>query len=779
MPSPVPTPTRPPRVVRDASPDALGRFDRRRSRRRRTWLLALGLGVLGLAVLAVAAVLAGAWYAEDKARTKLAELGARAGLQLGVGAVVLEPGSNVEVRDLVVTDPDGAVVLARIGRVVTDLTLGALRDGQRMPGRVVLDGLDVDFTDMERWKRAIERYRGRPKEQAEGPVKNTLPSLAFAGATFHIPDPISGVPLSLTEVDVRLEPPGRDGEARARLAFRGLLEGKHRIVLDALLDPQNLRSEGGFTFDPPLEVAIGELGAKVRIGSVYAKQNERFRARDLAITLPGPDEQGETVVTVGSVEVSSPLEGTHTFFGRPLRVDVNDVTARDTSGRFKGLVGTAAHVAVDFGSGSLNQLPARLQKVVVDNAAGELGAWLVGSTVHRIELVTDGVDLNAPLAKLTSLVVMGADLAAVIPAPGAGLSGNPLYRKLEALLAPTAAPGGPTEDPPPRRSSGRRGAGKPRRAGPDAIPAAAAEAPEDEALPAAPEAAGTVADDVGPPLPVGKVSQAADAAARSIHTRLRGLFGDRDPPLLVLKESALTVLGRAPNCDPALDTGCDPFTPAFELQRFSAGLTTDPESGALVGTVTGRFYEPTPGAAGAPTPDPDDGAFLLEGRIARGGGFDRAKVKFKGRKLAGQLTRVWDSFRVSENSAVDFDLTITPNATGRGVTLTGTGGVRDLGFFAPRIHGSPVDGLQVESDLTASYDFDSDTLSLEVPRLVIADQLNLRVAATLERVRATFFGASTGDGAAGEPTEPSRRRRPRLDFKVEMPRQDCDHIIAA
>lgn len=60
----------------------------RRARPRR-WPLAVGLSLLALAVLAVGAVLGLAWYAEDRARTKLGELGARAGLAIRAGAIVL------------------------------------------------------------------------------------------------------------------------------------------------------------------------------------------------------------------------------------------------------------------------------------------------------------------------------------------------------------------------------------------------------------------------------------------------------------------------------------------------------------------------------------------------------------------------------------------------------------------------------------------------------------------------------------------------------------------
>ena len=407
----------------------------RRPGRKRAWALGITLTLLALAIGAVGLVLWGAWYAEDKARTKIAELGARAGLSITVGSVVIEPYSFIEVRDVVVTDPSDDVVLARIARVVTDLTLGDVKSGRRMPGQVALEGLEADFTDVGRWRRALERYRGKAPPKAEPTARTVPPTVTFAGARFWVPDPVSGVPLEITAAAARLAPPA-DGR-RFAVSFQGLLEGKTRILVDARLDPQGQDNEGGLTFDPPIDVAAGEGGLHVGLESAYVKQGERVRLRGVRASLP--NGQSASADSVELVQMDK----------QPFPAGTLHLEATGTRGAGFGVSGTAGRVAVDIAPGSANQIPARIRRITVERASGDIGEALAAASVARVEVTTEGIPLAAPLSKVSEIQVSGADVALVLPTADE-LSSSPFAKPLRALLGATqGAGGGPAEVAPP------------------------------------------------------------------------------------------------------------------------------------------------------------------------------------------------------------------------------------------------------------------------------------------------------------------------------------------
>lgn len=656
-------------------------------------------------MLCVGAVLYLAWYAEDRARTKLSELGSRAGLAIEVGAIVLEPRHFVEIRDMVVTDPDDAVVLARISRVATDLTLGEARDGKRIPGRVALHGLELDFTDLGRWKRALARWRGADKPKPEGTTKATLPVLEFSGATFHVPDPVGGSPLTLSDVSARLAPPGASVEGadatRFRLALSGVLEGKHRLSVDVLLDLQGGKHEGGLTFDPPLAMAQGPGGPTATLEGVFVAAGDRVRARGLRLSL-GPED----TVSVGTVELAFP-EGTSgslraDLLALPLKLELRDVLAQ-----VQGASASAGRVHVDLAAGRLNQLPQRVRRVAVEKGAVDGGDLLVAATLGSLELSLDGFDASAPLHQLSALTANGLDLAGALPDRQRVAGSRVVARLRELMRLPTTAGGGPAEAEPPQPLS-------------------------------------------------------ADKAAQKAHALLGRLFGDRPPPPITLEDATVALLAG------------EPLAPVAIVQRFTATLRH--EGGVVIGKVDGQLHE---------LATAEDGTFGVEVRMGAGGQLESAHLKLAGSKLAHQLTRVWESFRVTESTRVALDLTLKPergedvegppaavptHALAGRFTVSGKAAVSNLGFFAPRIHGTEVTGIEVDSELVATWDGQADQLVLEVPRVEVGGDLTLRLSATVDRVLATFaprlLGLETG-------------RKLKFSAKLDVPRQDCGGLISA
>ena len=83
-----------------------------------------------LAALAGAALFGGLWYVEKRALEKLAAISDRAGVDIRVGSILIEPGARVELRDVEVSDTDDDINLLRVQRVVLDLTFEDLVAGR-------------------------------------------------------------------------------------------------------------------------------------------------------------------------------------------------------------------------------------------------------------------------------------------------------------------------------------------------------------------------------------------------------------------------------------------------------------------------------------------------------------------------------------------------------------------------------------------------------------------------------------------------------------------------
>ncbi|HIN86413.1 MAG TPA: hypothetical protein EYN06_08025 [Myxococcales bacterium] len=163
--------------------------------------------------------------------------------------------------------------------------------------------------------------------------------------------------------------------------------------------------------------------------------------------------------------------------------------------------------------------------------------------------------------------------------------------------------------------------------------------------------------------------------------------------------------------------------------------------------ISGRLHELATG---------DQGRFNVVARAKSDGRLESATIKLSGTKLAAQLAQLSDKIRITERSSLTVDLDLKPHADGKGITLAGSVGMKDVGFYAPRVHGTLVDGLSLQADLTADLSLANDTLTLDMPRIVVNDKAIFRMMASVERL----------DG-----------RLPKLDVKLKMPAQSCQGLV--
>jgi hypothetical protein len=163
--------------------------------------------------------------------------------------------------------------------------------------------------------------------------------------------------------------------------------------------------------------------------------------------------------------------------------------------------------------------------------------------------------------------------------------------------------------------------------------------------------------------------------------------------------------------------------------------------------VSGRLHELATG---------DQGRFNVMVRAKSDGRLESATVKLSGSKLASQLARLSDKIRLTDRSSLTLDLDLKPHADGGGVTVAGSIKMQDVGFYAPRIHGTLVDGLSLQTDLTADLDIVNDKLTLDMPRIVVNETALFRMVAVIERL----------DG-----------RLPKLSVKLKLPKQGCQGLL--
>ncbi|MFT5431245.1 MAG: hypothetical protein ACI9OJ_001924 [Myxococcota bacterium] len=669
------------------------RAHRVRRRRWRVWLLGLGIFLLALLAIAGAAVLGGAWYIEGKALDKLTEIGARAGLDVQAAGVVIEPGSRLEIFGLVVADPSDGAVLLRADRVVTDLTFDDLRAGRRRPTDVVIVGLQADFSQPERWKKAAEHYRSRKREGPRSGAKRELPRIRFSGATVHVPDylndPSGLATMILKDVAARFEPT-LGGSGRFYAGASATLPEGRRSELTLYLDPKGDNHEAGITFEPELTVRIPG-GPPVSIAAAYVKGRELIRFRDVNVVVSPSRFLSAKHIEIG-VKPGDLLPGapmTVTLRQLETGFDGSSLAANALTVEFDGETGAADDAG---GLASLRtavdpkQVLARVRRVVLTHS--EVDARPLSLDMQAVEIAIDlaGIDTKKPLASVAQVALSAADIDWVLPGAKQA-AGIPYYRQVQSFLM-----------------------------GKDAPPILDEEAPD--------------------PRGGGPMSPVVPGSGSTTRPSLTAVLGD-SRPTLTLADGTLAL--RAQGSSEA----------AFLVQGLSASILPGAEGKAVTASVKGRLQELATG---------ESGSFLLEATTGSDGGLQKARVKLAGSKLAHQVARFSDNIRLSAESSLSVDLTVTPHAEGRGLTATGTLGLANMGFEARRIHGTPVDGLEVEAEVTLDFDPEANRFTLDAPRIQIANKAHIRLAATVENLDADM---------------------PKLDVRLRLPSQPCDDVISA
>ena len=642
-------------------------------RRRRRWPL-VALVLLGvLCAVAVAVLLGGAWYIEKTAREKLQKYADRAGVTLEVGALILEPGSLAELRGVTVSDPhDGDALMFSATHIITDLSFDDLKAGQRMPTEVVLVGLEADLSEPKRFSDALERFRSSGKQDASSQKKRALPRVRFEGATLTVPDPMGGDRIRLEDVDAQLKRDASSGDERWQIALEARLGGsQQRFRTDVRLDPKNGDHELGVTFEPPFRVP-GLTGIELTVGSVFASARTGVRAYDVTVRHANGAHGTVRSVTVALDDV------------RPRGTGAVEAVLRDVEGEAFGATGSGRSIRVSLAAGPLSEALNRVRRVVVDDVSLDAPSLLAAVDSTSLTLAFNGIDREAPLARLQSVELLEADVGVVLPPPSEARK-VPYYREIQAFLLGQSmhAGGGPSEPSAP----------------------AATQPTAKQALPTA-----------------------------RIRNRLKALLGAARPTISVVDGSlALMIPGDE--------------EPAIFVQGLNANLKPGAAGGTLEGAVSGQLEQTATG---------EKGRFHVSAKASEGGAIETVHVSLSGSKLAHQIARLSPSIRLMRQSSLSINVDITPHATGSGLTVAGKVGLTDMGFFAPRIHGTPVDGLRVEADLHLDVFPDQDRLTLDAPRVQIGGGAIVRLAAEIERL----------DG-----------RRPKLDIKLNLPEQDCNTAL--
>ena len=614
-----------------------------------------------LAALAGAALFGGLWYVEKRALEKLAAISDRAGVDIRVGSILIEPGARVELRDVEVSDTDDDINLLRVQRVVLDLTFEDLVAGRRRPQRVVLIGLEADARDPDRWRKVVDRYRGpktAPRPASEPPA--ILPTVAFDNATILIEDPLSGAPLRLENVAAQILPRAAPGQ-RWHLTAAADLEGLTHIVVAAFLDPARGEHELGATFTPALTVHM-PAGPRVTVGSVHAVRGGDIRVGDVRVEL-GP----ERWLTAEHIEVTRADSA-------PFPAGKLEAVVRGLDATMDGARVQASALRAFLRSGGVADPLARLERVTLQQMELEVERALIALAAGEVSIDVEGVDPDRPLAGLREVTLRHTDISMALP-PADQARAIPYYHQIQAFLL------GPPQD--------LRGGGP----APPQTPTAAA----------------------GPDLGL--------------------LHGAR--PTLRLEDGTLALLvGSSPE-------------PALLLEALDASLLPGEDGRAVTATASGKLRELATG---------EQGTFAVEARTRADGALEHARIRLSGSKLTHYIARLSDKIRLTDKSSLSVDLTVTPHATDRGFSAAGSVAVQDMGFFAPRIHGTPVDGVDIAADVTVDLSPEQDKLVIDAPRITLADSLVVRFGATIEHLD---------------------NRLPKLDVRIAIPEQPCNRLIAS
>ena len=395
------------------------------------------------AVAAVSTTLVGAWWIERQALDKLEGLAARAGLELEVGNVIVQPGSPVAIWDLRVTDPDGDADLLGAARVSTDLTFEDLRAGRRRPGEIRLSGVTLDLSSPGRWKAALHRYLAGGEPGAESAQGRPAPRVLITQATVRLPAWGGLVAPVLSSAILRAEPPEGREDRRWKVLVSGVLNGRRHVELSALVDPAGDDGlEVGLTVTPALSMPIEGLGT-VSARSLWARRGKGIRLRDVRLDLPDRGRITVAALTLTPRSGEDWLEGAATLTAHTIAIDGS------------GLVARVAQADLELAAGALSRPLSRARGLELRGLGLEAADALLAMTTRSatITLTQGPIDPAAPLASVTSIALNGANVSMALP-PASAVGSVPYYREIQAFLlgtAPTSTGvgGGPADVRPP------------------------------------------------------------------------------------------------------------------------------------------------------------------------------------------------------------------------------------------------------------------------------------------------------------------------------------------
>ncbi|MEC8022766.1 MAG: biosynthetic peptidoglycan transglycosylase [Myxococcota bacterium] len=211
-----------------------------------------------------------------------------------------------------------------------------------------------------------------------------------------------------------------------------------------------------------------------------------------------------------------------------------------------------------------------------------------------------------------------------------------------------------------------------------------------------------------------------------------------DLPTLIIGDSTLRITAR------------DEDTTLFLIGGLRASIADVSNAPATYrAAISGQIQELSTG---------EQGTFAVSTQLTNQGSIEDARIQLSGRKLAQILAGYDERIRISQDSWLSLDVHATPHLTTDGITANGNVVVRNIGFEASRIHGSPVDGIALNADWTIDIYPEAHKIVLDIPSMTLMDAGKVRISATIEHLD---------------------RALPKIDLKLDVPEQDCRHLVGS
>ncbi|MFO0748676.1 MAG: biosynthetic peptidoglycan transglycosylase [Myxococcota bacterium] len=267
--------------------------------RRRPWAYVAG-GLVALVACAALAAAIAVFIGRGKLQSKLAAMGDRFGLHIEVGSVDLPLVGNIGARDVRVYG-QGGVMVAKIDRIATDLTLIDAALGASRPGRIELHGGEVrarivDGRPVDLMPRAAE-----PAAPSSGPSEPL--SLGMSDVRIVVEarqatpwGEVAAAPIDLRVSEIEV---ARDAERQLALAVRGAWQlGAQAVPFTAQLDTKTRLVRANVDGDAHLGLATPWGAVWIGVGSIERDaQHQRTTVTGLDVTR-GDDRLGASAIVV-------------------------------------------------------------------------------------------------------------------------------------------------------------------------------------------------------------------------------------------------------------------------------------------------------------------------------------------------------------------------------------------------------------------------------------------------------------------------------------------------